>query len=117
MSTGEIEVLGRSLELLNRSRTPPFQLDEYSEAGEDIRLRYRFLDLRRPEMQEKTAGYAQEASHLIRRFLQQEQFVDIETPVLTKATPEGARDYLVPSRVHPDLFMRSHSLHKFLSNC
>lgn len=100
MSTGEIEVLGQSLELLNRSKTPPFQLDEYSEAGEDIRLRYRFLDLRRPEMQEKLR-LRSEASHLIRRFLQQEQFVDIETPVLTKATPEGARDYLVPSRVHP----------------
>ena len=104
MSTGEIEVLGQSLELLNRSKTPPFQLDEYSEAGEDIRLRYRFLDLRRPEMQEKLR-LRSEASHLIRRFLQQEQFVDIETPVLTKATPEGARDYLVPSRVHPGSFL------------
>ena len=103
MSTGEIEVLGQSLELLNRSKTPPFQLDEYSEAGEDIRLRYRFLDLRRPEMQEKLR-LRSEASHLIRHFLQQEQFVDIETPVLTKATPEGARDYLVPSRVHPGSF-------------
>ena len=67
MSTGEIEVLGQSLELLNRSKTPPFQLDEYSEAGEDIRLRYRFLDLRRPEMQEKLR-LRSEASHLIRRF-------------------------------------------------
>ena len=103
MVTGGIEVLGRSLELLNRSRTPPFQLDEYSEAGEDIRLRHRFLDLRRPEMQEKIR-LRSEASHLIRRFLQQEQFVDIETPILTKATPEGARDYLVPSRVHPGSF-------------
>ena len=103
MVTGGIEVLGRSLELLNRSRTPPFQLDEYSEAGEDVRLRHRFLDLRRPEMQEKIR-LRSEASHLIRRFLQQEQFVDIETPILTKATPEGARDYLVPSRVHPGSF-------------
>jgi len=103
MATGEIEVLGQSLELLNRSRTPPFQLDEYSEAGEDVRLRYRFLDLRRPEMQEKLRLRSQ-ASHLIRRFLEGEQFVDIETPVLTKATPEGARDYLVPSRVHPGAF-------------
>ncbi|MBS16415.1 MAG: aspartate--tRNA ligase [Gammaproteobacteria bacterium] len=103
MVTGGIEVLGRSLELLNRSRTPPFQLDEYSEAGEDVRLRHRFLDLRRPEMQEKIR-LRSEASHFIRRFLQQEQFVDIETPILTKATPEGARDYLVPSRVHPGSF-------------
>ena len=103
MLTGEIEVLGQSLELLNSSRTPPFQLDEYSEAGEDVRLRHRFLDLRRPEMQEKLR-LRSEASHLIRRFLQQEQFVDIETPILTKATPEGARDYLVPSRVHPGSF-------------
>ena len=103
MVTGGIEVLGRSLELLNRSRTPPFQLDEYSEAGEDVRLRHRFLDLRRPEMQEKIR-LRSEASHFIRRFLQQEQFVDIETPILTQATPEGARDYLVPSRVHPGSF-------------
>ena len=103
MVTGGIQVLGRSLELLNRSRTPPFQLDEYSEAGEDVRLRHRFLDLRRPEMQEKIR-LRSEASHFIRRFLQQEQFVDIETPILTKATPEGARDYLVPSRVHPGSF-------------
>ena len=103
MLTGEIEVLGQSLELLNSSRTPPFQLDEYSEAGEDVRLRHRFLDLRRPEMQEKLR-LRSEASHLIRRFLQQEQFFDIETPILTKATPEGARDYLVPSRVHPGSF-------------
>ncbi len=103
MVTGRIEVLGKALTILNRAETPPFQLDEYSEAGEDIRLKYRYLDLRRPEMQEKLR-LRSTVTHFIRRFLDERQFVDIETPVLTKATPEGARDYLVPSRTHPGHF-------------
>jgi len=103
MPTGEIEVLGKSLMLLNRAKTPPFQLDEYSEAGEDVRLRYRFIDLRRQDMQQRLR-LRSKASHFIRNFLDAESFVDIETPILTKATPEGARDYLVPSRVHPGNF-------------
>ncbi len=103
MKTGRIEVLGRELKILNRSETPPFQLDEYSEAGEDIRLKYRYLDLRRPEMQEKIR-IRSKATHFIRRYLDEREFVDIETPILTRATPEGARDYLVPSRVYPGSF-------------
>ncbi len=103
MVTGRIEVLGKALTIFNRAETPPFQLDEYSEAGEDIRLKYRYLDLRRPEMQEKLR-LRSTVTHFIRRFLDERQFVDIETPVLTKATPEGARDYLVPSRTHPGHF-------------
>lgn len=103
MPTGMIEVLGKEIVILNESETPPFQLDEYSEAGEDIRLRYRYLDLRRPEMQEKLRMRSK-ATHLIRRFLEERDFVDLETPILTKATPEGARDYLVPSRTHPGEF-------------
>ena len=103
MATGMIEVLGKELVILNRSETPPFQLDEYSSAGEDVRLRHRALDLRRPEMQDKLRLRSR-VSHRVRRFLEEREFVDIETPVLTKATPEGARDYLVPSRVHPGSF-------------
>ena len=103
MPTGEIEVLGKDLTLLNRAKTPPFQLDEYSEAGEDVRLRYRYIDLRRQDMQQRLRLRSR-ASHYIRNFLDGHAFVDIETPILTKATPEGARDYLVPSRVHPGAF-------------
>ncbi|MEM8768954.1 MAG: aspartate--tRNA ligase, partial [Pseudomonadota bacterium] len=103
MATGEIEVLGNTLEILNASETPPFQLDEYSEAGEDVRLRYRYLDLRRPEMQQRLQARAKIASE-VRRYLEDAGFWEVETPTLTRATPEGARDYLVPSRTHPGQF-------------
>ncbi len=103
MATGEIEVLGLELEVLNESETPAFQLDEHSEAGEDVRLRYRYLDLRRPEMQEKLQLRARAASY-VRKYLDDAGYLDIETPTLTRATPEGARDYLVPSRTHPGEF-------------
>lgn len=103
MRTGEVEVLGRDLEILNAAATPPFQLDEYSDAGEDIRLRYRYLDLRRPEMQHRLRMRAKIVS-VVRRSLEEAGFIEIETPILTKATPEGARDYLVPSRTHAGHF-------------
>lgn len=95
--TGEIEILGKELEIINKSETPPFQNDE--EVGEDVRLKYRYIDLRRPEMLEKIRLRSDITSKL-RRFLDEKGFLDIETPMLTKATPEGARDYLVPSRTH-----------------
>ena len=98
MVTGEVEVLGRSLEVLNASKTPPFNLDEYSDAGEDVRLRFRYLDLRRPEMQHRLRVRAR-AVGAVRRSLESMGFIEIETPMLTRSTPEGARDYLVPSRV------------------
>ncbi len=103
MATGMIEVLGKELTILNASETPPFQLDEHSDAGEDVRLRYRYIDLRRPEMQDKLR-LRSKVSHFIRNYLDQQDFIDLETPILTKATPEGARDYLVPSRTHPGEF-------------
>ncbi|EIC20244.1 aspartate--tRNA ligase [Thiorhodovibrio frisius] len=104
MPTGEIEVLATGLEVLNASETPPIQLDEYhADVNEELRLRYRYLDLRRPEMQQRLRTRAQVTSTL-RRFLDDQGFLDIETPILTKSTPEGARDYLVPSRVHPGEF-------------
>ncbi len=103
MVTGEVEVLGSDLEVLNEAKTPPFQLDEYSEAGEDIRLRYRYLDLRRPEMQARLRMRSLITSQ-IRNFLEVDGFLDIETPTLSRSTPEGARDYLVPSRTQPGQF-------------
>ena len=103
MPTGEIEVLGLELTVLNAAKTPPFQLDEHSEAGEDVRLRYRYLDLRRPEMQQRMQTRAKITSH-VRNYLEEQGFWDIETPTLSRATPEGARDYLVPSRTHPGEF-------------
>jgi aspartyl-tRNA synthetase len=103
MPTGEIEVLGATLEILNRSATPPFQLDEHSEAGEDVRLKHRYLDLRRPEMQQRLKSRALITS-AVRRYLEGHGYWEVETPTLTKATPEGARDYLVPSRTHPGHF-------------
>ena len=103
MLTGLVEVLGTELTILNAAVTPAFQLDEYSSAGEDVRLKYRYLDLRRPDMQEKLRVRSQ-VTHELRRFLSANGFVDIETPILTRATPEGARDYLVPSRTQPGSF-------------
>ena len=103
MATGEVEILGSQLEILNAALTPPFQLDEYSEAGEDVRLKYRYMDLRRPEMQEKLKIRAQITS-AIRSVLEEEGFLEVETPTLSKSTPEGARDYLVPSRTYPGQF-------------
>ncbi len=103
MPTGDIEVLGKDLEILNTAETPPFELDEYSAAGEEVRLRYRYLDLRRPEVLEAFRLRARLTAE-VRRYLEEQGFMDVETPVLTRATPEGARDYLVPSRTHPGEF-------------
>ena len=103
MASGMIEVLGYELEVLNESETPPFPLNEYSDVGEETRLRYRFLDLRRPEMAEKLRLRSRMTTS-IRRYLDENGFLDVETPILTRATPEGARDYLVPSRTHAGSF-------------
>ncbi|HNH52197.1 MAG TPA: aspartate--tRNA ligase [Nitrosomonas sp.] len=100
--SGEIEVLARAIEILNASLTPPFQMDEEN-LSEAIRLEYRYLDLRRPSMQQNIR-LRHRVSMAIRTFLDQAGFIDVETPILTKSTPEGARDYLVPSRVHDGHF-------------
>ncbi len=102
MATGEVELLAQSLEILNASETPPFQLDE-EEVHDDNRLTYRYIDLRRPQMQYRLQLRAR-VTHFLRSWLEQNEFLDIETPMLTKATPEGARDYLVPSRTHAGTF-------------
>ena len=103
MPTGEIEVLGKELVILNKAETPPFQLDEHQQVGEDVRLRHRYVDLRRPEMQAKLR-FRSKVTNAIRNYLDDNGFLDIETPILNRATPEGARDYLVPSRVHEGQF-------------
>ena len=103
LTTGKVEVIARSLDVLNTSSPLPFQLDGPIEAGEDIRLKYRYLELRRPELQKKIIFRAK-LTQIIRHYLDDNGFFDIETPVLTRATPEGARDYLVPSRIYPGQF-------------
>jgi aspartyl-tRNA synthetase len=103
LATGEIEVIAESALVLSRSETPPFPLDGKTEAAEDLRLRYRFLDLRRPELQ-KNFVLRDRVTHEIRNYFHEQEFLDVETPILTKSTPEGARDYLVPSRVHHGSF-------------
>jgi aspartyl-tRNA synthetase len=103
MASGAIEVLGYELDVLNEAETPPFPLNEYTDVGEETRLRYRFVDLRRPEMAEKLKLRSRITSS-IRRYLDDNGFLDVETPILTRATPEGARDYLVPSRTHAGSF-------------
>ncbi|RTZ63244.1 MAG: aspartate--tRNA ligase [Aquificaceae bacterium] len=101
MQSGKIEVIANTLEILSASNTPPFQLTD--DVNEDTRLTYRYVDLRRPEMQQRMKTRAKMTS-IMRRFLDDRDFLDIETPMLTKATPEGARDYIVPSRTHPGNF-------------
>ncbi len=104
LATGEVEVLGLDLEILNRAETPPFPLDEHVHGvSEELRLRYRYLDLRRPEAHHRLRTRSR-VTRALRRFLDDAGFLEIETPMLTKATPEGARDYLVPSRTHPGRF-------------
>jgi hypothetical protein len=103
MPTGEIEVLGKELEMLNARRHAALPARRAHRVGEEVRLRYRYMDLRRPEMQQRLRC-AREVTAAVRRFLDAEGFLDIETPILTRATPEGARDYLVPSRTHPGQF-------------
>ena len=103
LKTGDIEVIATSLRILSESQTPPFAIEENSQTKEDIRLKYRYLDLRRPDIQ-RNLMLKSRVLGLMRQFMANEGFLEIETPILCKSTPEGARDYLVPSRVHPGNF-------------
>jgi len=103
LKTGEIEVMVEDVRILNRAKTPPFMIDETKEIGENLRLQYRYLDLRRQPLQEAIIT-RHRVTKIIRDYLDEQAFLEIETPVLTKSTPEGARDYLVPSRTNPGNF-------------
>ena len=103
LATGDIEIVASSLRILSESETPPFPIEENSKTKEEIRLKYRYLDLRRPDLQRNLIMKSKVAT-IARQFMADEGFLEIETPMLTKSTPEGARDYLVPSRVHPGTF-------------
>ena len=119
LKTGEIEVRAKSLRVLSESETPPFQIEEDSKTREELRLKYRYLDLRRPDLQRNLMMRSQ-VTTLVRAFMAKEGFLEIETPTLCKSTPEGARDYLVPSRVHPGCFYalpQSPQLYKQLLMC
>ena len=119
LKTGEIEVRAKSLRVLSESETPPFPIEEDSKTREELRLKYRYLDLRRPDLQRNLMMRSQ-VTTLVRAFMAKEGFLEIETPTLCKSTPEGARDYLVPSRVHPGCFYalpQSPQLYKQLLMC
>ena len=103
LETGAIELRAKEIRVLSESETPPFPIEADSKTKEELRLKYRFLDLRRPDLQ-KNLMMRSRVTTLVRQFLAEEGFLEIETPMLTKSTPEGARDYLVPSRVHPGTF-------------
>jgi aspartyl-tRNA synthetase len=103
LASGDVEVLAQSIRVLNEAKTPPFQIAEDSAVSEDVRLRYRYLDLRRPRLQ-NNMGLRHRVAFAARKYFDANGFWEIETPILTKSTPEGARDYLVPSRVHPGEF-------------
>ncbi|MBS5386764.1 MAG: aspartate--tRNA ligase [Clostridiales bacterium] len=119
LSTGEIEVVPSQLRILSESETPPFPIEENAKTREEVRLKYRYLDLRRPDLQRNLMLRSKVAT-LVRQFLSEEGFLEIETPMLGKSTPEGARDYLVPSRIHPGSFYglpQSPQLYKQLLMC
>lgn len=119
LATGEIEVVPNALRILSESETPPFPIEENSKTKEELRLKYRYLDLRRPDLQ-RILMMRSKIAMLTRQFLTEEGFLEIETPVLGKTTPEGARDYLVPSRIHPGSFYglpQSPQLYKQLLMC
>src|SRR5699024_11080603 len=103
MKTGKIEVNASKITILNKAKNPPFLIQDQSDVSEDLRLQYRYMDLRRKSLQE-TFHLRHQTTKAIRDFLDSKEFLDMKTPILTKSTPEGARDYLVPSRVHPGEF-------------
>ena len=119
LKTGDIEVIATSIRVLSEAQTPPFQIEENSKTSEDIRLKYRYLDLRRPDLQ-KNIMMRSKVTTLVRSFMADEGFIEIETPPLCKSTPEGARDYLVPSRIHQGEFYalpQSPQIYKQLLMC
>src|SRR5438105_1523491 len=103
LATGEVEVVAEKIWILNESRTPPFPMEETVDVSEDVRLKYRYVDLRRPHMQ-RNIIMRSKVTFAVREYMESQGFLEIETPFMTRSTPEGARDYLVPSRVQPGSF-------------
>lgn len=116
MKNGNIEVVVSEMRVLNKSKTPPFYVEDGIDVDENIRLKHRYIDLRRPEMLNHLI-MRHKIVHNIREYMNKHGYLEIETPILTKSTPEGARDYLVPSRVNPGEFLHYRNLHNFLNNC
>lgn len=116
MATGEIEILVSNIEVLNESETPPFPIESEIEVNEEMRLRYRYIDLRKTAMLEKMK-VRRDVTRNLRNFLDAEEFFEMETPILTKATPEGARDYIVPSRTHQHSFLLCRNHRNYINNC
>ena len=114
LATGEIEVRATTLRILNESKPLPFSIEDDVQTSESLRLKYRYLDFRRPRMN-KLLELRHQISFQVRTFLHHRDFFEIETPILTKSTPEGARDYLVPSRVNPGDFLPFHNPHSYLN--
>ena len=111
MATGDIEVVAEKINILNQAVIPPFTIEEHSDGGDDLRMKYRYLDLRRPPLQ-RNMILRHKMAQEIRRFLDGEGFLEIETPYLIKSTPEGARDFVVPSRMNPTSSTHCHSRHR-----
>ena len=103
LASGELELVSKEIDILSKSKPLPFQLDEHAKVGEEVRLKYRYLDLRRPEMQSNLKIRSQ-VNHIVRSHLIEDEFIEIETPMMARATPEGARDFLVPSRLYSQKF-------------
>ena len=113
--TGDLEIDVTELIIQNASKVPPFVIEDDTDGGEDLRMKYRYLDLRRKEVRQKLELRSKMANG-VRNYLTNQEFIEVETPVLIKSTPEGARDFVVPSRMNPVSFMHCHSLRKHLSN-
>ena len=116
LKTGSIEIQVTELNIMNEAKNPPFMIEDETDVNEEIRLKYRYLDLRRPKLA-KTFKMRSDITKTVRNFLDDEGFFEVETPILTKSTPEGARDYLVPSRVHEGEFYAFHNHHNYLNRC
>jgi len=116
IATGEVEVVAETVWILNESRTPPFPMEDAVDVAEDVRLKYRYVDLRRPRMQ-RNIILRSKISFAVREYMHSQGFLEIETPFMTRSTPEGARDYLVPSRVQPGSFYALPQSRRSSSNC
>ncbi len=113
--TGEIEILVENLTVLNESQLPPFTIEDETDGGEELRMKYRYLDIRRNPVKDKLI-FRHKMAQKVRNYLSDNGFIEVETPVLIKSTPEGARDFVVPSRMNPDSFMLCRNLRRLSSN-